>query len=73
MDWSGRMSSECERADEMDDRSAKIERMALSLIELFGDRALEVSERQVHDGNIPSVAAIWQDISDAIRRIETDQ
>jgi hypothetical protein len=73
MSWSGWMSSEYERADEMDDRSAKIERMALSLIELFGDRALEVSERQVHGGNIASVSAIWQEIADDIRRIRQDR
>jgi hypothetical protein len=64
------MSSDCERVETISDRSAKIERMAISLIELFGDRALEVSERQVSGGNNASVSAIWRDIADDIRRIK---
>jgi len=52
----------------MDDGHAeKVDRVVTSLMELFADRALEVSERQISMGDIPSVAEIWREIADAIR------
>ncbi len=50
------------------DRAWKVDRVAISLMELFGERALEVSERQINTGNVKSVSEIWQEISETIRR-----
>jgi hypothetical protein len=50
------------------DRAWKVDRVAISLMELFGERALEVSERQISTGNVKSVSEIWQEISETIRR-----
>ena len=63
------MSSDWERADDPADRSAKVERMARSLIDLFGERALEVSERQINGGSVASVSLAWQEIVADIRRL----
>jgi hypothetical protein len=49
------------------DRAGKVDRLALSLMELFGDRALEVSERQISMGNVGSVSQAWREISENIR------
>lgn len=51
-----------------DDRSEKIDTMVASLIEIFGDRAIEVSERQVDAGSAPSVSDIWREIVIRIRK-----
>ncbi len=50
------------------DRAWKVDRVAISLMELFGERALEVSERQISAGNVRSVSEVWQEISETIRR-----
>ncbi|WP_019834372.1 hypothetical protein [Sphingomonas sp. PR090111-T3T-6A] len=50
------------------DRAGKVDRLAISLMELFGDRALEVSERQISMGNVVAVSEIWREISESIRK-----
>lgn len=50
------------------DRAGKVDRLAISLMELFGDRALEVSERQISMGNVVAVSEIWREIAESIRR-----
>jgi hypothetical protein len=49
--------------------SPKIEIMARALIDLFGDRALEVSERQAASGESVATSATWQQIAEQIRRL----
>ncbi len=50
-----------------DDHSDKIDKMAQALIDLFGDRALEVSEHQANSGDIDSVVRIWREIVEKIK------
>ncbi len=52
-----------------DDRSEKIDKMARALIDLFGDRALEVSEHQARSGDIEAVVGIWREIVERIKAL----
>lgn len=49
--------------------SRKIEIMARALVDLFGDRALEVSQRQADTGESATESAIWQKIVAQIGRL----
>lgn len=50
------------------DHARKVDQLAISLMEMFGDRALEVSEGQGTLGNVDSVSSIWREISENIRK-----
>ncbi len=49
--------------------SPKIDIMARALIDLFGDRAREVGERQAATGESAVAGAIWQQIVGQVGRL----
>ena len=49
--------------------SPKIEIMTRALIDLFGDRAREVSERQATLGDNAEAVAIWRQIVEQVGRL----
>lgn len=49
--------------------SQKIEIMARALVDLFGDRAPEVSQRQADTGESATESAIWRKIVAQIGRL----
>ena len=54
-------------AQELQDRSERLDEMVRALIEQFGDRALDVCERQARSGDARATAETWRELADRIR------